>query len=178
MALQPSGDLALSHGEALLRRWLSLIVRPKKQSPSPYPVKIAFPTLILLVSALLCIVACDKWAIDTHWKDGPFLLIAIDSEPQMSLVVRQPDDAALGLIGPTIFAVGSDSRYVVVKQHPGDGFTVNRSATKFFVIERLKTTDIATLQKSMLGPLDEPDYLAAASRLKLPAFTKEFKSLE
>ncbi len=27
MALQPSGDLALSHGEALLRRWLSLIVR-------------------------------------------------------------------------------------------------------------------------------------------------------
>jgi hypothetical protein len=92
--------------------------------------------LAAIFSFCLVLAACGKWSIDTEWKSGAFRLIAIDAKSQMTLI---HEDSPVSLVGPTIFAVGADSKHIVVKQHPATspGATAfDRSITHYSVIDR------------------------------------------
>jgi hypothetical protein len=89
---------------------------------------------------LLCIVVCgcSEWSIDTEWKSGAFRLIAIDTDSQMTLI---HEDSPISLVGPTIFAVGANSKYIVVKQHPAldqAASQFDRTVTFYFIVSRDK----------------------------------------
>src|SRR5882757_7310095 len=72
----------------------------------------------LLLSAASALIGCGKFSLDTYWRSGKYLLIAVDTRGQMSLVIDDQNDMPSALIGPTIFSIGADDRYIVVKQHP------------------------------------------------------------
>jgi hypothetical protein len=134
--------------------------------------------IFLLFYILIAIVpACNKWSIDTNWKSDGYRLIAIDTRSQMCLIYEKDNSA---LIGPTIFAVGSNKKYIVIKQHPEtDQVTDNfdRSVTNYFIVER-RGGSFDHRQAGVRGPLKKEAFEKLAVSLSLPEFSKTFDDLK
>ncbi len=106
--------------------------------------------------------------------------MAVDSPEQMNLAFDTRDGSAMGLVGPTVFAVGADDRYIVVKQHPAkDPLSAgDRSRTSYFYIERTDSPDFHERQRRVTGPLNEEEFHERITALKLPPFQKVFRDLQ
>jgi len=63
--------------------------------------------------------------------DGPYRLVAVDSESQMSVCYGLGSNC-VGRIPETVFAVGSDAKYVVAARHPAN----DRTKTEFYYLIR------------------------------------------
>jgi len=91
------------------------------------------------------------------------------------------DDRGLGLVGPTIFSVGTSTNYIVLKQHPQKNgnvfFEFDRNTTNYFIVEKRKGTR-ENRKDGIQGPLTEAAYSHLASTLSLPAFSDTFPDLE
>ena len=136
--------------------------------------------ICLLLGALNLIVGCGKYSMDTYWRSGKYILIAIDAPGQMSLVVDDQSGMSSGLVGPTVFSVGADDRHIVVKQHPSTdaygGF--NRSITSYFIVDRAVGSAPSDRQKAVLGPFNEAEFTNLTQTMSLPLFTKTFDDLK
>jgi hypothetical protein len=122
---------------------------------------------------------CNGLSLDTYWRSGDYELIAIDVKGQMNLSADLGNGGAIALVGPTIFSLGADDRYIVVKQHPAtDNFgAFDRSVTNYYVVTRLpgSATD---KEKGVRGPMTKQEFDGLASTAKLPAFAKSFDDLQ
>ena len=105
---------------------------------------------------------------------GPYRLIAVDIDEQMSLSYDCGDGSAVGRVGETVFAVGWNDRYIVAKQHP----TNDRTRTNFFYLDITKDAKFADPSQSVTGPLTEAEFNKRKSELALPQFTRVVRSLE
>jgi len=131
-----------------------------------------------LAAFSLLIAACSEWSIDTYWKSDGYRLIAIDVRSQMCLIAEE--DGGRSLIGPTIFAVGSDAKHIVVQQHPAiDQWAgkIDRSTTNYFIVER-RSGSFADRKAGVRGPLKKEEFELLAASLSLPAFSKVFDDLK
>ena len=105
---------------------------------------------------------------------GPYRLIAVDVDKQMSISYDLGDGSAIGRIDETVFAFGYDKRFIVAKQHP-DG---DRSVTNYFYLDMTKDSKYADPSDSVIGPLTKTEFAAEAKRLNLPEFTRTLTALE
>lgn len=130
--------------------------------------RLAIP--IVLLAALVFILGCNDYALDTAWRSGNYRLIAIDTRGQMSLI--DANDKSWNGVGPTVFSIGADERFIVVAQHPSTnafgGF--DRSVTRYFVVERTK--------RDIRGPLRKDEFDGLAASQSLPKFTTTFDDLK
>jgi hypothetical protein len=117
---------------------------------------------------------------DVYWRSERYVAMEVDTPGQMHLAFDNRDGTSLGLVDATVFAVGADTRYIVVKQHPAtDGFGhFDRSVTNYFYIERTDSSDFRERQRRVIGPLSEQDFRGRAAALKLPSFQKTFRDLQ
>lgn len=125
--------------------------------------------------------ACDKLWLDSYWRSDRYVLLAVDAKSQMTLSFDLQDGSALGLVGPTIFSIGSDDKYIVVKQHPATNAVASsfdRSITNYFIVERNHSSQYEDRQKGVRGPLKKEEFDRLRSSLSLPPFTKTFNDLE
>ena len=86
-----------------------------------------------IVTAATFLASCSPLWFDTYWRRERYVLIAIDTLSEMSLAFVTADETAAGLVGPTIFSIGADERYIVIKRHPskdGMGDDSDRSVTE------------------------------------------------
>ncbi len=72
----------------------------------------------------------------------------------MSLTTDDQRGMSSALVGPTVFSIGADDHYVVVKQHPSkDAFGgFDRSVTNYFIVDR------AGGGKTVNGPLSQAEF--------------------
>jgi hypothetical protein len=117
---------------------------------------------------------------DVYWRSERYVAMEVDTPGQMNLAFDGGRRNTLGLVGPTVFAVGADDRYIVVKQHPAtDGFGhYDQSVTKYFYIERTTSPDFRERQSRVTGPLSEREFQQRAAKLQLPSFQKIFRDLQ
>jgi hypothetical protein len=123
-------------------------------------------------------IACSRWSLDTYWESDGYRLIAIDTKSQMSLIFEEDN---ITLVGPTIFAVGADERYIVLKQHPAldqHASVFDRSVTNYFIVERTRSQDFRERKRHVKGPMKREEFEILESKLTLPAFTKTFDDLQ
>jgi hypothetical protein len=108
------------------------------------------------------------------------MVVAIDTLEQMNLAFDIDGGGAIGLVGPTIFAMGGDDRYVVVKRHPNEGAQqqFDRSTTEYFVITRTNSASWQEAQAGVKGPLTKEAFEELRISLKLPNFTKTIADLQ
>jgi len=124
-----------------------------------------------LLGLLAFVVGCD-----THWRSDNYRLIAVDSPGQMMLT-REGEYSAV--VGPTVFSIGSNEKFVVVAQHPGKGVAdFDRSITYYFIVERTRSSGRAGLQNEVRGPLSREEFDRLSASLSLPKFTKTFDDLK
>jgi hypothetical protein len=117
---------------------------------------------------------------DAYWHNGPYYLIAIDSEEQMSLEYDMGGFSNLdNLVGQTVFAVGANEGFVVAKQHPRDVFShfaFNRGRTNYFIVDR--ATERPGRKPRVVGPLTRAQFDSVSQSADLPEFSKTFRKLE
>lgn len=104
---------------------------------------------------------------------GPYRLIAVDTDSQMSICYGLEDGSAIGRIGETVFEYGFDKRFIVAKQHPGN----NQSVTNYFFLDMSKDSKYAEPSDSVTGPLGKKEFEKATRRLNLPKFSHVLKYL-
>jgi hypothetical protein len=123
---------------------------------------------------LAVLASCDKFWVDTAWRNGNYRLIAIDTRGQMYLAVDGPNDSLVSVVGPTVFSIGADDRHIVVKQHPSKdqfgGF--DRSVTNYFIVDRLSR------QRTTRGPFGLEQFTKLSATEQLSTFTKTFNDLK
>ncbi len=141
---------------------------------------------IALVLGLVVLAGCEPRPIldrhwpDTYWRDGPYSLGEVDTEAQMSLRLDAERPLVDVLVPGTVYAVGADARFVVVKQHPSDGFGwFDVNVTNYFIVDRaVPIEEQARQHKGVRGPMNRQEFDNLARHLNLPAFTKRFSKLD
>lgn len=113
--------------------------------------------------------SCALFDSGIEWQDGRFALLWIDLPDDVALEYQLDRDRWEPLIDKRVFAIGSDQRYIVAKQHPNG----DKSRTNFYVIDKSKD-EFHCVQ----GPMAEAEYLRRNTRLHLPRFTKVLESLQ
>lgn len=128
---------------------------------------------------LACVVlgslsGCGLFDSGVEWRDGHYELLWIDVPEQMSLSYDlDRDGGSLGLVDWTVLSVGSNDRYIVVKQHPHG----NKAVTNYFVVDKRLVLPMDPV-RAVLGPLTQAEFNAKTGSLQLPKFTKVLSSLE
>jgi len=140
---------------------------------------------VLLFSTCTLLIGCGDMfgnAYEEHIS-GKYYLVAGDGREQMGLCTTDEFRGYLGVIVPTVFAIGYDKDFIIVKQHPRhfDGHDVmNRQVTSYYIValkeQRGKSdTDI------VYGPMTKEKFHAKRKELGVPEdlqFTRVFKDLE
>jgi hypothetical protein len=136
--------------------------------------------VILLLGAVAVLTGCGNFSLDTYWRSGDYILIAVDTRGQMDLAIDDENGMSSALVGPTVFSIGANEKYIVVKQHPSkDAFGgFDRSVTNFFIVDRTVGAGLADRQRSVRGPLNEEAFKKLSVAQSLPAFTKTFDDLK
>ncbi len=133
-------------------------------------------TKFALFALFLCATLAGGCLFDSGipWKHAKYALIWIDDPRNVSLSYDAGEGSWIGRIEPSVFAVGSDERYVVAKQHPrGD-----KSITSYFIIEVAKDSLYAEPKDVVVGPLTEEDFKERSAQLRLPPCNKVLESLK
>jgi len=79
-----------------------------------------------------------------------------------------------GLVDYTIYAVGSDARHIVVKQHPrGD-----KSITNYYIVDVNSSEIPLHPEMAITGPLTQAQFDESARKTSLPKFTSVLKTLQ
>jgi hypothetical protein len=84
------------------------------------------------------------------------------------------------VVDATVFAAGTNDRYIVVKQHPiaEDQQHFDRTVTNYFIVDRMLAATLRDRKKGVIGPLTKDQFEERASAIQLPSFTKTFPTLE
>lgn len=130
-----------------------------------------FLTALAVVSVSL-LTGCG-FVHDEHIT-GPYRLIAVDIDEQMSIGYDLEGGSAVGRIDETVFAYGFDKRFIVAKQHPRS----DRSITNYFILDMNKDSNYADPSDSVTGPLSQKEFEEATKRLNLPRFTRTLDALK
>lgn len=138
-----------------------------------------------LLAGLAVVLIAGSWAFflhlwkDIYWSEERYSLLALDSLAQMNLSFYDEGYYA-ELVGPTVYAIGANKKYLVVKQHPvtEGGRSYNRAITNFYIVKRTGSSELEKRQKGVRGPLTQEEFEKLAVTLPLPAFSKTFRELE
>jgi hypothetical protein len=140
---------------------------------------IVIARLLIVLGALAALPACDALSLDTYWRSGDYRLIAVDTKGQMNLAVYVGNGGAVGIVGPTVFSLGADERYIVVKQHPATNQfgAFDRNVTNYFIVTRMPGSELQK-EKGVRGPFTKDQFEQLAQAIKLPTFDKTFDDLK
>jgi len=86
---------------------------------------------------------------------GNYYLVAVDDEAELSLDYCDPADqnGCGGVIESTVFAVGYNEKYIIVKQHPRTfPNPPDKEVTNFFIVPIKEGFNYRTMN-NLIGPL-------------------------
>ena len=126
----------------------------------------------------------DRHWPDAYWRSGDYVLIAIDTDAQMSLCADVNDGTKkflVNVVDATVFSVGANNHYVVTRQHPlvaKSQTTFDARVTNYFIVDRTIPPTLHEPRRGVTGPLTEEAFEQFAARAPLPRFIKTFHQLE
>lgn len=90
----------------------------------------------------------------------------VDIEQNMSIYYNDPKWGGIGVINPTVFAVGYNEDFIIAKQHPNDNFEVDRTVTNYFIIP-IKYKISESPEENKIGPLNEEKFDEKCRELRI-----------
>jgi hypothetical protein len=132
----------------------------------------------LYIYLLLLMSSCHGSAYEEYLVDN-YSLKAMDVKSGMS-VFYNDNEYLIGVIQPTVFAVGYNNDFIIAKQHPNIFPEIDRSITNYFIIP-IKNRVAESAEKNVIGPLTVEEFNAMQKELGVPEsliFTNVFEDLE
>jgi hypothetical protein len=128
--------------------------------------KLASTAVVLAI--LVIVSSCDS---ETAWQSGDYEVYWIDLPSELTLGRKLQDGSnSIGRVGPQVFAVGSDDRWVVAARYP-DGDKTN---AEYFYFEKSTDRPYKNSDQVVLGPFNEKEFEALKRRHGLPNRSKYF----
>ncbi|HET9058268.1 MAG TPA: hypothetical protein VFN30_15595 [Chitinophagaceae bacterium] len=107
---------------------------------------------------------------------GRYYLVAVDVPQDLDLSYKLEDGSYIGVVRETVFAVGFNDKYIIVKQHPFN----NRAITNYYIVPIYKE-NILSPEKGVSRALTLEQFNEKRKELRIPdevAFTKEIEELK
>jgi hypothetical protein len=101
---------------------------------------------------------------------GNYYLVAADAPEQLSLSYHEPADGDIygTIIDGTVFAVGYNEKYIIVKQHPWTfPNQTNNGVTNYFILPLSKGFNWKT-NNGLIGPLTLEQFNEKRKALNIP----------
>jgi hypothetical protein len=123
----------------------------------------------------------DSLAIKDHVV-GNYYLIALDDNKELGLFYRDPKTPSpYGRVVPnTVFAVGCDEKYIILKQHSYRPSTSSYGITNYYIV--LVEKDLTRANpKNLMGPLTYEQFISKRHELNISDnldFTKVYENLK
>jgi hypothetical protein len=158
-------------GMVVIRMELSLNVESNSGGTASMPHWRTNALALMVVSFLS---GCGLFDSGVEWRDGPYELLWLDFSEQTSLNYDLgKHGSSIGVVDSTVFAVGSNDRYIIVKQH----LQGNKAVTNYFIVDKREVVPTDPI-RAVLGPLTQAEFTVQARSLHLPQFTTVLNSLE
>ena len=100
---------------------------------------------------------------------GPYSLVAVDTEDQLSVCYRVAKNICADRVGPTVVMAGANNRYIVASRRQYDE-QKNRAVgeEQFFYIDRRADGPSIDVKISTRGPFSRVEFAALGARLGFP----------
>lgn len=121
--------------------------------------------LLLLILLIGCqFFVYDRKIVDKYW------LITIDTKADMSLCYELENGDFIGIISGGVYAVGNNSDYIIVKQHPYKlgSESINKSITNYYIVPIDRSISQYKVDKNLIGPLNEIEFEKQKEKLLIP----------
>jgi len=125
-----------------------------------------FTKKIILVSLFFAFITCK--GLNEYKVIGSYYLIDMDyDQKSRSLSYKLADGNYLGIIDETVFAVGYNENYIIVKQHPRKFPEFpNRRVTNYFIVPITKRSTYSP-ETEILGPLNLQEFSSKCNELNI-----------
>lgn len=112
--------------------------------------------------------------------NGGYYISAIDIKQNM-LIGFKDGKYGIGIISPTVFAVGQNEEFIIVKQHPKNLLDSYYRDTTYYFIIPLKDKISESAEKNLIGPMSKIEFDKKRREFEIPddlLFTFVFHDLE
>ena len=108
-----------------------------------------------------------------------YYLHAIEDRQTINLSLNLENGGSIEVVEETIYAVGFNENYIILKQHPKKFGPIDKSVTNFYIVTIYKQNGL-TPKKGVLGPFSIEEFREKQKELKLDTvgFTIVLKELE
>jgi len=122
---------------------------------------------ILTVLAAIHLVSCDS---SVEWQSGDYEVYTIDASNDSTLGLEVDGGGRIGRVGPQVFAVGEDKKWIVAGSYPyGD-----KTRKEFFYFAKSEDHPHKNGHDVVLGPFTEAEFTKLSVDLNLPGWSKNF----
>ncbi len=137
---------------------------------------------IVYAFALFCLTGCQDLAVKKNVIGNYYLTAAdVPDGTCLSYHTSKDDPIYSWLIGPTVFAVGYNNDFMIIKQHPSTfPYAPDKKVTNYYILPIKKEMDWQT-KNGLLGPMTLEHFNNTRKELNIPdgvTFTIVMKDLE
>jgi len=128
---------------------------------------------IIFLLVTFSLFSCSDFAIKKSIV-GNYFLIATDTEDDLGLCYHEPsDDQNYGtIIDATIFAIGFNDKFIIVKQHPRNfPNPPNENITNYYILPIQKGMDWKS-KNGLIGPITLEQFNTKKRELNIPEEVK------
>jgi hypothetical protein len=106
---------------------------------------------------------------------GPYILIAVDVDEQLSVSRDEGNGISIGRIGPVVTDVGWNTNYIVAAVRPEK--KPGTSPSFYFLDIAKDAANTGDQYQAVTGPLSKDEFEKAKQKLGLPEFSRHFPQL-
>ena len=122
---------------------------------------------IFTVLAAIHLVSCDS---STEWESGDYEVYTIDGSIDRTLGLEVEGGGRIGRVGPQVFAVGEDKKWIVAGRYPAG----DKTCKEYFYFAKSKDHPHKNGHEVVQGPFTEAEFSKLNVDLRLPGWSKHF----
>ena len=126
--------------------------------------------IIIILLLLFPILSGCQFGMHKEKIIDKYFLTFVDSESDLSLSYDLGNGDFIGVVNDAVFAVGYNSNFIIVKNHPlVEPDSINRTVTNYFIIQIDRNISQFKVEENKIGPLSKQEFDKKRKELKIPA---------
>ena len=123
----------------------------------------------IILFLLLPIFSGCQYGMHKEKITDKYFLTYVDTESMLSLSYDLEDGDFIGVVNDAVFAVGYNSNFIIVKNHPFvEPDSINRTVTNYFIIQIDRNISQFKVDENKIGPLSKQEFDKKRKELKIP----------